>query len=345
MARGDDARCRSKMSTELGSSFRTTEYSVSSTSKILIASHRDQLVFLTAWLRDGTPPFRTVQTARTIQDRKYGLAGLMGHVSEGVDDWFEGKVAIVTGASRGIGRAVVGKLAVRGASVVLNGRDQVVLDLAVKEIEDAGGSAIGVQGDFADPEFPEKLIGACQSEFGRIDFVVNNAATSAHSGRVLDCGREAFIKTILSNTWPAVAIIQAAVAGGLPEGSSIVNISSAGAQRVHETAGVYTAGKSALESLTFTLSRELGPRGVTVNAIEPGIIKTDLAGAIWKGEREAAESRLIPMQRLGDPSDIANAVLYLLGPDARWVNGSVLRIDGGRFHVGGESAHKIGVFQ
>lgn len=268
----------------------------------------------------------------------------MGHASEDTNGWFSGKAAIVTGASRGIGRAVVGQLAARGASVVLNGRDQAVLDLAVKEIREAGGSAIGVQGDFTDPDLPEKLVGACTSEFGRIDFVVNNAAASAHSGRVLDCSREAFHTTILSNTWPAVAIVQAAVAAGLADGSAIVNISSVGARRVHETAGVYTAGKLALESLTFTLSRELGPRGVTVNAIEPGIVKTDLAGTIWNGEREAAESRLVPMQRLGVPADIAGAVLYLLGPDARWVNGSVLRVDGGRVHVGFESADKIGVF-
>ncbi|MFF0814909.1 SDR family NAD(P)-dependent oxidoreductase [Rhodococcus sp. NPDC003318] len=269
----------------------------------------------------------------------------MGHAHQDVDGWFSGKAAVVTGGSRGIGRAVVGQLAARGASVVLNGRDQEVLDLAVKEIREAGGSAIGVQGDFTDPDFPAKLVGACTSEFGRIDFVVNNAAASAHSGRVLDCDREAFATTILSNTWPAVSIVQAAVAAGLPDGSAIVNISSLGARRVHELAGVYTAGKLALEGLTFTLSRELGPRGVTVNAIEPGIIKTDLAGTIWSGDREAAESRLVPMGRLGLPSDIASAVLYLLGPDARWINGSVFRIDGGRFHVGFESADKIGVYE
>ncbi|WP_024796545.1 SDR family NAD(P)-dependent oxidoreductase [Tomitella biformata] len=269
----------------------------------------------------------------------------MGQANKDTDDWFSGKAAIVTGGSRGIGRAVAGELAVRGASVVLNGRDQAVLDLAVQELRDAGGSAIGVQGDFLDPEFPDRVVGACQEEFGRIDFLVNNAAASSHSGRVLDCGPDAFRDTILANSWPAVAITQAAAAAGLAEGSAIVNISSAGARRVHELAGVYTAGKLALESLTFTLSRELGPRGVTVNAIEPGIIRTDMAGTIWNGERGAAETRLVPMQRLGLPADIASAVLYLLGPHARWVNGTMLRVDGGRFHVGGESAHMIGVFE
>lgn len=260
-------------------------------------------------------------------------------------DWFSGKAAVVTGASRGIGRAITDALVAAGVSVVLNGRDQATLDAAVKEIRDAGGSAVGVVGDYTDAATPQRLVEAAHAEFGRLDFVVNNAATSAHSGRVLDCAAPAFATTMLGNTWPAVALIQAAVGAGMPPGSSIVNISSTGAQRVHDTAGVYVAGKAALESLTNTLSRELGHRQITVNAIEPGIIKTDLAKAIWHGERERAESSLVPMQRLGSPADIAGAVLYLLGPHARWTNGSMLRVDGGRVHVGGESAHKIGVFE
>lgn len=259
-------------------------------------------------------------------------------------DWFAGRVAVVTGGSRGIGRAVVGRLADRGASVVLNGRDHGVLNRAVAEIREAGGTAVGVQGDFTESAFATRLVNTAIDEFGRIDFVVNNAAASFYHGPVLDCGRKEFEATILANTWPAVSIIQAASAVGLPNGSAVVNISSAGARRVHEAAGIYTAGKATLESLTFTLARELGPRGVTVNTIEPGIIKTDLAAPIWEGERGVAEAGLVPMQRLGEPTDIAGAVIYLLGPDARWVTGSMLRVDGGRFHVGGESADKIGSF-
>ena len=268
----------------------------------------------------------------------------MVHADGHTEDWYGGKAGIVTGASRGIGRAVADRLAARGASVVLNGRDQEVLDLAVKEIREAGGTAVAVRGSINNPDVPQALVDACVTEFGRVDFVVNNAATSAHYGRLVDCDREAFHKTMLANTWPALAIVKAAIAAGMADGSAVVNISTTGASRVHSTTGAYTASKAALESLTFTLARELGPQGITVNAVAPGLIRTDLARALWEGEREPEERRLIPMQRLGEPADIAGAVLYLLGPDARWVNGSVMRVDGGRFHVGGESADQIGVY-
>lgn len=259
-------------------------------------------------------------------------------------DWFAGKAAIVTGASRGIGRAVTDALAASGAAAVLNGRDQEVLDLAVKEVRAAGGRAVAVRGSISNPDVPQALVDACLAEFGRVDFVVNNAATSAHYGRLVDCDREAFQKTMTANTWPALALVQAALGAGMGEGSAVVNISTTGARRVHSTTGAYTASKAALESLTFTLARELGPRGVTVNAVAPGLVRTDLARALWEGDREPEERRLIPAQRLGEPADIAGAVLYLLGPVARWVNGTVLRVDGGRFHVGGESADQIGVY-
>ncbi len=260
------------------------------------------------------------------------------------EGWYAGKAAIVTGASRGIGRAVAEGLAAQGALVVINGRDEEVLGLAVKEVREAGGTAIAVRGSISNPDTPQALVSACLAEFGRIDFVVNNAATSAHYGGLVDCDREAFHKTMIANTWPALATVQAALSAGLPEGSAVVNITTTGAQRVHSTTGAYTASKAALESLTFTLARELGPRGITVNAVAPGLVRTDLARALWEGDRESAERRLIPAQRLGEPDDIAGAVLYLLGPAARWVNGTVLRVDGGRFHVGGESADQIGVY-
>lgn len=262
-----------------------------------------------------------------------------------MSDWFSGKAAIVTGGSRGIGRAVVDALAHRGASLVINGRDRETLDGAVASVRESGGSAIAVAGDFTDDGFAEKLIDTAINEFGRIDFLVNNAAAVSSSGPVLNCGKEAFTATLLANTWPATAIIQAAAASALAPGSAIVNISSCSASRVHQSAGVYGASKAALETLTFALARELGPRQITVNAIEPGIIKTDLARSIWEKDGGLAESSLVPTQRLGEPSDIAGAVMYLLGPDARWVTGAMLRVDGGRFHVGGESAGRIGVFQ
>ena len=259
------------------------------------------------------------------------------------DPWFVGRVALVTGASRGIGRAIAQRLADRGACVVLNGRDPGTLDLAVEEIARGGGQALGFRGSVSNPDLPQGLVDAAVGAYGRVDLVVNNAATSASYGPLLDTDRDSFVKTMIANTWPALAIVQAAVAAGMTDGA-VVNISTTGAQRVHSTTGAYTASKAALESLTATLARELGPRGITVNAVAPGLVRTELARVLWEGDREPAETRLIPMQRLGAPDDIAAAVTWLLGPDARWVNGSVLRVDGGRFHVGGESADQIGVY-
>lgn len=262
----------------------------------------------------------------------------------GSDAWFAGKAAIITGASRGIGRAVADRIAARGAAVVMNARDEATLELAVKEVVSAGGRAIAVRGSINDPELPQLVVNTAIETFGSIDLIVNNAATTASFGPLLDVDRDAFVKTMIANTWPALAIVQCAVRGGMRDGA-VVNISTTGAQRVHSPTGPYTASKAALENLTATLARELGPRGITVNAVAPGLVRTELARALWQGERQEGETALVPMQRLGEPADIAAAVEFLLGADARWVTGSVIRVDGGRFHVGGEPADLIGVYE
>lgn len=254
---------------------------------------------------------------------------------------WRGKVAIVTGASRGIGRATANELVRNGVQLVVNGRDPDTLATAVEELSAAGGSVTGVRGSIDNPATPPKLVAAAIDTYGRIDFLVNNAATSAHYGPLLEVDREAFVKTMTANTWPAVDLVKHAVAAGMRDGA-VVNVSTTGAQRVHPVTGPYTASKAALESITATLARELGPLGITVNAVAPGLVETDLAKVLWEGDRGAEERRLVPLGRLGQPADIAGAVLYLLGSQSRWVSGTVIRVDGGRFHVGGEPADMIG---
>jgi 3-oxoacyl-[acyl-carrier protein] reductase len=215
---------------------------------------------------------------------------------------------------------------------------------AVEEIRAESGRAVGVRGSINDPELPARLVDAAVSEFGTPDIVVNNAAVTASYGPLLEVERAAFEKTMLGNTWPALALVQAAVAAGMGPGA-VVNVSTTGAQRVHPVTGPYSASKAALEVLTATLARELGPRGIRVNAVAPGLVRTDLARVLWDGERGPAEERLVPLKRLGEPDDIASAVCFLLGAQASWITGAVLRVDGGRFTVGGEPADLIGVYE
>jgi 3-oxoacyl-[acyl-carrier protein] reductase len=213
----------------------------------------------------------------------------------------------------------------------------------VVDVRTCGGRAIGIQGSISDPDLPERLIAAAHETYGALDMIVNNAATSAHYGPLLDVGPDAFAKTMLANTWPALALVQRAVAEGMREGA-VVNVSTTGAERVHPVTGPYIASKAALEALTAVLARELGPRGIRVNAVAPGLVRTDLARVLWEGSRRHDEERLVPLQRLGEPDDIAAAVCFLLSGESSWITGATLRVDGGRIHVGGEPADLIGVY-
>ncbi|KXF53138.1 hypothetical protein AXA44_08625 [Rhodococcus sp. SC4] len=261
----------------------------------------------------------------------------------GSDKRFAGKVAIVTGASRGIGLSVAQRLAADGAAVVMNARKAEILTEAIAQIQNSGGRAVGIPGSINSETLPGDLVDAATSEFGRVDLIVNNAATSASYGPLMDVSKDAFHKTILANTWPALNLVQSAVAAGMQNGA-VVNVLTTGAERVHPVTGPYTASKAALASLTTTLARELGPKGIRVNAVSPGLVRTDLARALWDGERGPQEERLVPLGRLGQPTDISSAICFLLSDEAEWITGSTIRVDGGRIHVGGEPADLIGVY-
>ena len=262
---------------------------------------------------------------------------------DGSQAFFTGRAAIVTGATRGIGRAVSEALVGRGARVLVVARKQDEVEQTVEKL--GRDSAVGCVANVRDPESAAVIATAAAQAFGRIDFVVNNAGANAHYGPLLEIPRDAFLKTVTVNAWAPLAIVQAAVLAGLGEhdGAAVVNISTIGARQVQPLVAAYTASKAALDVLTKGLARELGPR-VRVNGISPGLVQTNMAGMLWEGERGDQEAAMLPLRRLGEPADIAAAVAFLLSSEARWMTGGMLDVDGGRLLMGGEPRNLMGEF-
>ena len=252
-------------------------------------------------------------------------------------------MAIVTGSSRGIGRAIAVRLAAEGAAIVLNGRNADPLAEVAAEVAARGGRAVAVAAGISGPDTAAALVEAAVRSFGRVDMLVNNVALSPYYGPLLGTTEAAVAKTMTGNTWPAIQLVQTAMAAGLAsDAGAVLNVSTIGAQQTQPLAGLYAAAKAALESLTRALAHELAPHGVRVNAIAPGLVRTQTSTVLWQGQKSAAESRLIPLGRLGEPEDIAPAAAFLLSNEASWITGATLVVDGGRMLVGGERADLIG---
>jgi 3-oxoacyl-[acyl-carrier protein] reductase len=201
-----------------------------------------------------------------------------------------------------------------------------------------------IVGSLADEAMPDKLAQCAVEQFGRIDYVVNAVGVNRQYGSVLDATRDDFQRTFLLNCWSAVAVVQSAIKHGMNRGGAVVNISTTGARRIHPPLAAYSASKAALDVVTGVLARELGPKGIRVNGVAPGLVETKMASVLWEGERGREEAEIVPLQRLGKPEDIAAAVCFLLSEDAAWITGVTLPVDGGRLLVGGESRSLIGVF-
>ena len=257
---------------------------------------------------------------------------------------FEGRAAIVTGSSRGIGFATAERLAAEGAAVVINARDRAELEGAAERLRAAGARVEAVAGSVGDDEVPERLAAAASERFGRVDLVVNGVGVNRHYGPLMAAGGEEFLRTYRVNTWAPIAVVQAAVRAGLGRGGAVVNVSATGARRVHPMLPAYTASKAALDMVTAALARELGPAGIRVNGVAPGLVRTFTAQVLWEGERGAREAELVPLQRLGEPEDIAAAICFLLSDDAAWITGVTIPVDGGRLLVGSETRDLLGVF-
>jgi len=238
------------------------------------------------------------------------------------------KVAIVTGASRGIGAAVADRLAADGFTVVINySGDVTSAETLARKIEAKGGRAIAVKADVSDPGAVCAMFDAAERAFGGVDVLVNNAGIMKLA-KIADSDYALFDQQIAVNLKGTFNALREA-AKRLRDGGRIVNFSTSVVGTKLETYAVYAATKSAVETMTTILSKELRGRSITVNAVAPGPTATDL---FLNGKSRELIDRLAkmnPMERLGTPEDIASVVAFLVGPDGGWINGQVLRANGG----------------
>lgn len=238
------------------------------------------------------------------------------------------KVAIVTGASRGIGAAVAERLAADGFAVIVNysGSEAAAKDL-VGKIEGKSGRAVAAQGDVSDPQAVKRLFDAAEASFGGVDVLVNNAGIMMLKtvGESDDALFDRQIAINLKGTFNGLR----EAARRMRNGGRIVNFSTSVVGLKLETYGVYAATKAAVETLTAILAKELRGRSITVNAIAPGPTATDLFLTGKPPEVVDRMSKMSPLERLGTPADIAAAVAFLAGPDGSWINGQTLRANGG----------------
>ncbi|GAA6142485.1 SDR family oxidoreductase [Hydrogenophaga sp. 5NK40-0174] len=244
-----------------------------------------------------------------------------------------GKVAIITGSSRGIGKAIAERLAEHGAKVVISSRKQDACD----EVADAlnakhgKGTAIAVAASISRKEDLEQLVAATNQAFGQIDIVVCNAASNPYYGPLGGISDDQFRKildnNIISNHWLINMCVPQMIER--KEGSVII-VSSIGGLRGNTTIGAYNISKAADFQLARNLAHEYGPHGVRVNCIAPGLIKTDFAKALWDDPKTLEKATAgVPLRRIGDPDEIAGAAVYLAAPASRFMTGQAMVCDGG----------------
>ena len=242
-----------------------------------------------------------------------------------------GKVAVVTGASKGIGASIAKHLAAEGASVVVNyASSKAGADKIVGEITSKGGKAVVVQADVAKKADIDRLFAESKKAFGALDILVNNAGIYEFVP-LEGVTEEHFHRQFNLNVLGLILTTQAAVQQFGPAGGSIVNISSVASSAAPATGSVYSATKAAVDAVTKSLAKELGPRKIRVNAINPGMVETEgvhSAGIADSDFRKQTEATT-PLGRIGQPEDIAPAVVFLASSDSSWITGETLYITGG----------------
>jgi NAD(P)-dependent dehydrogenase (short-subunit alcohol dehydrogenase family) len=245
---------------------------------------------------------------------------------------FEGRTALVTGASRGIGLAIAQSLVDRGARVVITARKP---DALAEAVEQLGGpeKAVAVAGNAGDPEHRAEAVRTAVDTFGSLDHLVGNVGINPVFGPLMDAPLDAFRKILDTNVVSSLGLVQEAWRAWMSEhGGSVLIVASVAGLKSSEGIAAYGVSKAALVNLTTQLAVELGPK-VRVNAVAPAVVKTRFAEALFTG-REDSLSKQYPVGRLGTPEDIGEAAAYLLGDGAGWVTGQTLVLDGGALSRG-----------
>ncbi len=238
----------------------------------------------------------------------------------------DGKVALVTGASKGIGKAIAATMAAAGAQVMISSRKIDALEAARSEME---GEVEVFEANAGNLDKARACVSATVERFGGIDILVNNAATNPYMGDTIDIDESRYDKLVEINQKAPLFWSQFAWHASMKErpGGSIINVASIGGLSVETSIGNYNVTKAALIHMTKTLAKELAPT-VRVNALAPGLVKTDMARALWEANEEGMAA-YVTMKRLGEPQDIANAALFLASDAASWICGHTLVVDGG----------------
>ncbi|MCB1045176.1 MAG: SDR family oxidoreductase [Acidobacteria bacterium] len=242
----------------------------------------------------------------------------------------DGRVAMVTGATRGIGLAVAKGLAARGAKVVISSRKQENVDQALALLDGCGDVA-GFPCHVGSSEDLEALVAFAKKTYGDPDILINNAVTNPHFGPMLECGTDAWQKMLDVNLLASLHAARLCIPGMVAKGGgSIINIASIAGLRVYPGMGAYSVLKAALIMATKVLAKELGPMGIRVNAIAPGFVKTQFSEAIWANPKLADPViKHTPLKRMADPNEIAGLACYLASGESSFTTGSVMVADGG----------------
>jgi NAD(P)-dependent dehydrogenase (short-subunit alcohol dehydrogenase family) len=247
----------------------------------------------------------------------------------------KGKVAIITGGSRGIGKAIALDFAGAGADIVVASRKREACEAAAGEIEKLGGRALAVAAHTGKMDQLENLVDKTLEHFGKIDILVNNAGTNPHFGATINIEKGAWDKTFEVNLDGVFFLTQIAFNKWMRDhGGVVINMASVAGLRPAPMTGAYSVTKAALIMLTQVLAAELGAYDIRVNAIAPGFIKTDLSKAVWTSDMFKEGVKKIPIPRLGETEDIVAAALYLASNASSFMTGETIVIDGGARFIG-----------